>query len=118
MGDTYHVETFKENHLIGKYFKMLQVGIPSEAVKIKMNLDGVDTKLLENDADAVIPSDLHATIHEKYTHHMSSKAHSKYIKMNKAKVSMDAIKQKMVTDGIEAEDIESTLLELKAINTK
>ena len=31
-----------------KYFKMLKVGIPCPAVKIKMNSEGFDSKLLDN----------------------------------------------------------------------
>lgn len=37
-----------ESALYRKYFKMLRVGIPLPAVKIKMNSEGLDPNLLDN----------------------------------------------------------------------
>lgn len=37
-----------ESSLYRKYFKMLKVGIPAPAVKIKMNSEGLDPNLLDN----------------------------------------------------------------------
>uniref|UniRef100_A0A1A9WDM0 WASH complex subunit 3 n=1 Tax=Glossina brevipalpis TaxID=37001 RepID=A0A1A9WDM0_9MUSC len=36
-----------EHELFKKYFKMMQVGVPAQAVKIKMQAEGIDPNILE-----------------------------------------------------------------------
>lgn len=36
-----------EHNSYKKFFKMLQVGVPAQAIKIKMLLEGLDTNMLE-----------------------------------------------------------------------
>ncbi|XP_065356881.1 WASH complex subunit 3 [Calliphora vicina] len=43
-----------EHNSYKKFFKMLQVGVPAQAIKIKMQLEGLDTNMLDN-PNVIIP---------------------------------------------------------------
>ena len=45
------------NHPVyGKYFKMLKVGLPAEAVKAKMSQEGIDPDYLDRDSSEIVPT--------------------------------------------------------------
>jgi hypothetical protein len=77
-----------------KYFKMLKVGLPKEAVKAKMVQEGVDPNQLDLDPDTLIPLNdkgkmVAAQDHPKY---------AKFFKMLKVGLPKDAIKAKMIQE--------------------
>ncbi|XP_037805563.1 WASH complex subunit 3 [Lucilia sericata] len=43
-----------EHEAYKKFFKMLQVGVPAQAIKIKMQVEGLDCSMLDN-PNAIIP---------------------------------------------------------------
>lgn len=88
----------KEHPKYSKYFKMLKVGLPKEAVKAKMKEEGVDPDKLDLDPETKIPLD------ENKPEMVAIKDHpkfSKYFKMLKVGTPFPAVKAKMVQDGID-----------------
>ena len=48
--------TLSDHPIYGKYFKMLRVGLPAEAVKAKMIHEGVDPSFLDRDPNLMAPA--------------------------------------------------------------
>jgi hypothetical protein len=86
-----------EHPKYSKYFRMLKVGLPVAAVKIKMESEGVDPSYLDKDPNEMIPLEAEVPMvavaeHPKYT---------KYFKMLKVGLGKDAIKVKMAQEGVD-----------------
>lgn len=100
-----------------KYFKMLKIGLDKEAVKAKMQLEGVDSSILDKDPKELVP--LHETpskaSDEKGKEKVAIKDHPKYSKffqMMKVGVPLDSIKGKMVAEGLDPKILEKDPNEL------
>jgi hypothetical protein len=86
-----------EHPKYSKYFRMLKVGLPKTAVKIKMEAEGVDASMLDKDPNELVPLEpdvpkIAVGEHPKY---------SKYFKMLKVGLGKDAIKAKMSQEGVD-----------------
>jgi hypothetical protein len=84
-----------------KYFKMLKVGMPREAVAAKMKLEGVnDVSMLDKDPSEFVPlySD---TVMDGYVRIKDHPIYSKYIKMLKVGLNIEAVKSRMQIDGFD-----------------
>jgi hypothetical protein len=97
-----------EHPKYAKYFKMLKMGLPKDAVKHKMVQDKVNDAILDKDPTELIPLDeekagkkkkkkkdvkmVPANEHPKYV---------KYFKMSKTGIPLEAIKLKMKQEGVD-----------------
>lgn len=92
----------------GKYFRMLKVGLPREAIKAKMQHEGMNPAFLDKDPSEVIPiespagedsggggggSDVKVSVADHPTY-------AKYFKMMKVGLPKEAIKAKMQQEGV------------------
>ncbi|KAL3786593.1 hypothetical protein HJC23_008189 [Cyclotella cryptica] len=93
-----------------KYRKMIQMGIPPDAVRHKMTMEGVDPAIV----DRVLDSN-EASPHEMKDGNGSSLSGeeefvaSKYRKMLKMKVPTEAVRHKMMSEGVDARIIDAVL---------
>jgi hypothetical protein len=90
-----------EHQVYGKFFKMLKVGLPKDAVKSKMREEGLDADLLDKDPGDLVDKDdgqseqsdqVSLSLHPKY---------GKYFKMLQVGLPKDAVKDKMRQDGLD-----------------
>ena len=87
-----------------KYFKMLKVGLDKDNVKFKMEQDGMNPDMLDRDPNSMVPSGdepigdgkddeaVPLSYHPKY---------GKYFRMLSVRLPKDAIKAKMLQDGLD-----------------
>jgi len=76
-----------------KYFKMLQMRVPREAVKAKMKNDGIDPQLLDHPTQ-LVPSKAPKQVGAR-------EAYAKYFKMLQLRVPRGAVEAKMKNQGID-----------------
>jgi hypothetical protein len=86
-----------EHPQYAKYFRMLKVGLPKEAIKVKMQQEGVNPSYLDKDPSELVPIDesgakVPVSEHPQYT---------KYFKMLKVGLPKEAIKAKMQQEGVD-----------------
>jgi hypothetical protein len=95
-----------EHPIYSKYFRMLKVGLPKDAVKEKMNEEGLNSEMIDKDAmDLVVldevnpstPSKIPVSMHPKY---------AKYFKMVTVGLPKEAIKEKMRQEGVNPDVLE------------
>ncbi|TDH66243.1 hypothetical protein CCR75_001835 [Bremia lactucae] len=116
----------KNREEYARYFRMLRMGCPREAVKQKMLMDGLDPVILEHgsnstynlgkDRTAITQSVPESSNDKEYTNSSTTedkvvpvsdvlmkdyKIYSKYYKMRKIGLSDGAIRQKMKADGVD-----------------
>ena len=80
----------KDNPVYSKYFKMLKMGLPMEAVKHAMTRDGLDSNILDSESNQTTPDGVPLKEDPKY---------AKYFKMLKMGLPMGAVKNAMERDG-------------------
>jgi len=90
-----------------KYFKMLKVGLPKEAVQAKMQQENVDPSMLDKPADEKIPLNA-VVVPEKKKEEEGKKVairehpkYEKYFKMLKVGLPVPVVKNKMVAEGVD-----------------
>lgn len=101
-----------------KFFKMLKVGLPRDAVRNKMTQEGLDPAILDKAEDELIP--LHdappaadegpkvaVAEHPKY---------AKFFKMLKVGLPKDAVKNKMTQEGVDASMLDRDPADLIPLN--
>jgi Subunit CCDC53 of WASH complex len=96
----------------GKYFRMLKVGLPREAIKAKMQHEGMNPSYLDKDPSEVIPIDSGddngaaggagggGSSNEAKVAVADHPAYAKYFKMMKVGLPKEAIKAKMQQEGV------------------
>ena len=92
-----------------KYSKMLKMGIPSDAVRHKMTMDGVDDAIVKLVVDSIdAPS---ANIVEKCSGLSDEEeaVATKYRKMLKMGVPPEGVRHKMATEGVDAKIVDAVL---------
>ena len=104
--------TFAQHPLYSKYFKMLKVGLPVSVVKSKMTAEGLDPNLLDNDPNGVVPvapptSGVALSEHPIY---------AKYFKMLKVGLPSNAVKNKMVQEGVDPNVLDRNPLEIFSVS--
>ncbi len=113
LSDEYEVEYLKpelkpphniikpiDHPIYGKYFKMINMGVPKIAVSLKIKSElNLDDKSIEN----ILNSEVFKVNKIRVDQH---KSYEKYFKMVKMGIPIMAIKQKMLVDGITDIDIE------------
>jgi hypothetical protein len=101
-----------------KFFKMLKVGLPKDAVKNKMTQEGFDPAILDKAEDELIPLNdtapavdvgpkVPVSEHPKY---------AKFFKMLKVGLPRDAVKNKMTQEGVDAAMLDRDPAELIPLN--
>nr|CCA23131.1 forminhomology 2 domaincontaining protein putative [Albugo laibachii Nc14] len=93
-----------DHPVYAKYFKMLKVGLPEGAVRLKMESDEVDQKALELGPNASFSqlSGLKAkSMEENEILLKDHPAFSKYFKMLRLGLPDGAVQQKMISDGVD-----------------
>lgn len=105
-----------EHPKYAKFFKMLKVGLPKPAIKVKMTQEGVDPEMIEKDPSEMIPLDDSPKVemvpvgeHPKYV---------KYFKMMKVGLPKDAIKAKMIQEGVDPKMIDKDPKDLIPLDEK
>lgn len=83
--------TFLEHPVYGKYFKMLKMGIPREAIRVKMRTE-INEDLMDNEPSDVLR--IKKISQEEY--------YGKYFKMLKMGIPRIAVEQKMSMEGLES----------------
>ena len=108
--------TNEETNLVSKYKKMLAVGLPPPAVRQKMNLKGapanVVAAVLGDDNNKTASNETESSAPKAKTRDMSEeeeKLVSKYKKMLMVGIPPDAVRHKMVTEGIELKVVAAVL---------
>jgi len=93
----------RDHPVYAKYFKMLKVGLPKEAVKAKMQQEGADPNMLDKNPDDTISlSDKKPASEVKEGPKIAAQDHpvySKYFKMLKVGLPKEAVKAKMKLEG-------------------
>jgi Subunit CCDC53 of WASH complex len=94
----------------GKYFRMMKVGLPKEAIKAKMQHEGMNPAFLDKDPTEVIPIEVTAGgdtpaaaaggAAEAKVSVADHPAYAKYFKMMKVGLPKEAIKAKMQQEGV------------------
>jgi len=92
----------QEDPTYAKYFKMLKMGLPEEAVRHKMKSEGVDERALALGGDALV-SELAPKNDVKL---QDDPVYSKYFKMLKMGLPEGAVKHKMLTDNVDVRALE------------
>ena len=114
--------TISDHPKYGKYFRMLKVGLPRDAIKAKMQHEGMNPSFLDKDPNEIIPlenssNDLNNTNKENNGNNSNSSSnnnnssndkvtvadhpmYSKYFKMLKVGLPREAIKAKMAQEGV------------------
>lgn len=87
----------KDDPKFAKYFKMLKMGLPMDAVKNAMERDGMDPSVMDGDhsAPAAFPSKRGIPLKD-------DPAYAKYFKMLKMGLPMGAVKNAMERDGVDS----------------
>jgi hypothetical protein len=86
-----------------KYFKMLKVGTPIGAVQNKMQAEGLDPSIIEQDPNTMVPEkddEEHMTV-EKMVKVSEHPKYEKYFKMLKTGVPRGAVLNKMKAEGVD-----------------
>lgn len=98
----------KEHEVYAKYFKMLKMGLPEDAVRHKMRADGANERALELGGDAlfallVVPVKdkgvVAPTLESNEIKLKDHEVYGKYFKMLNMGLPDGAVRQKMKTDG-------------------
>ncbi len=110
-----------EHESFRKYFKMLQVGLPIDVVKIKMQQDGLNPMYIDKKPTELIPIILpkqEVAANEKSENATASDdelvavsehpSYSKYFRMIKMGLPRDAVKAKMKLEGIDESYIDKS----------
>ena len=118
------VLTGEEENIASKYQKMLKIFIPPDAVRHKMTMDGVDIKivntvlgpLLEEKRGERMSNTVEAQVVVVLTENEENIA-SKYRKMLKISIPVDAVRHSMTKDGVSARIAEAVLGPEEGTNT-
>lgn len=84
-----------------KYFKMLKVGLPKDAIKAKMAQEGVDPSFIDRDPAELIPEVEPAKKAVEMVAVSEHPKYAKFFKMMKVGLPKDAIKAKMTQEGVD-----------------
>ena len=87
---------YKDHPVYSKYFKMIKVGLPADSVKAKMQIEGVDPSILDNDPETMVPPQTSTAQKVPVKDHPTF---SKYFKMLKTGVPLEAVRLKMRQEG-------------------
>lgn len=90
----------KDDPQYGKYFKMLQMGLPLEAVQHKMMQDGADPKALVLGPSALV-SALTQQVQDVGVKLKDDPTYSKYFKMLTMGLPEGAVRHKMMQEGVD-----------------
>lgn len=120
IGDSIDAKTSKEHavqpvphsldgHTLGKYSKMLKLGLPLEAVHHAMKKDGLDTSLLNVNLASAQPSPVATSTSTSDKPVMSALGnpgnvdpkYEKYFKMIKIGIPLEAVKHSVTRDGLD-----------------
>ena len=91
----------QDHPVYSKYFKMLKVGLPKGAVKNKMIQEGVDPTILDKDPCELISRDEKTEDSTPMVAVQDHPVYSKYFKMLKVGLPKDAVKNKMIQEGVD-----------------
>jgi hypothetical protein len=110
----------KDHPKYSKYFQMLKVGLPTEAVKAKMKLEGVNPDILDKDPSDLIPLDEEKKAEEdvKKVPISEHPIYSKFFKMLKVGLPAHVIKNKMQLEGVDPSMIDRDPNELIPLEDK
>ena len=104
----------EEEIIASKYRKMLKMRVPPDAVRHKMTSEGVDTKII----DAVFASSQEISANVNELSDEEEVIASKYRKMLKMAVPLEAVKHKMTQDSIDLKIVSAVIGETKPLDTK
>ena len=106
----------------GKYFRMLKVGLPRDAIKAKMQHEGMNPTFLDKDPSEIVPIDGPAA-EEGVAVGGDAKVsvgdhplYSKYFKMLKVGLPREAIKAKMQQEGVNPTYLDKDPSEMVALS--
>ena len=109
----------RDHPMYMKYFKMLKVGLPKDAVKAKMQQEGADSSMLDKDPEELIP--LHPPKAEDDSPKVKLSEHptySKYFKMLKVGLPKDAVRAKMRQRSVDPDMLDKNPDDLVSLNPK
>ena len=95
---------------------MIKVGLPPDSVKAKMQIEGVDPSILDNNPDAMVPEAASSSSQK-----VALKDHptyAKFFKMIKNGVPIDAVRLKMRAEGVDVTFIDKSPDDLLALETE
>lgn len=110
-----------EHAVYSKYFKMLKVGINKDAVKKRMEADGVDSSYIERNPDDLIlvdDSNINSTASGKTICLSEHPLYSKYFKMLKFGLQKDQVKNKMEQEGVNSKYLDMNPSDLVPIEAQ
>lgn len=90
--------TYAEHPVYSKYFKMVKFGTPLEAVRLKMQQEKVDPRIIDKAPTDIVPPESAPTGPIAYKDHPK---YEKYFKMVSKGVPPAAVKNSMVKDNID-----------------
>ena len=107
----------KDHPTYAKYFKMLKVGLPKEAVRAKMQKEGVDSLMVDKDPNELIP------LHVRQPEDSDSKVklgehpmYSKYFKMLKVGLPKETVQAKMRQEGVDPTMLDKSPDDMVSLN--
>lgn len=102
-----------------KFFKMLKIGLPPAAVKLKMEQEGVDPGMLDKPPDEKIPLiDKPKEAAEEKVPVSEHPKYAKFFKMLKVGLPPPAVKNKMTQEGVDPDMLDKDPSELIPLNDK
>lgn len=93
----------KDHEQYSKYFKMLKMGLPQDAVRHKMEQDGADLRALELGGEAPLSKLTEKSVEVRLG---DDPQYSKYFKMLKMGLPLDAVRHKMQSEQADVRALE------------
>lgn len=115
----------KEHPVYSKYFRMINAGVPKQAVKNKLMQEGLDPDVVDKDPNEMIPRETKKaeeppSAPEEKVEMVALQDHpiySKYVKMLKVGLPMGAVKNKMTQEGHDCAVLDKGFTDLVPLNS-
>mmetsp|Transcript_3581 Transcript_3581/g.5570 ORF Transcript_3581/g.5570 Transcript_3581/m.5570 type:complete len:1660 (+) Transcript_3581:100-5079(+) len=110
----------QDHPVYSKYFRMMKVGLPVEAVRAKMKLENIDDSVLDKSPTDMVPVQIESDKKDdpgEMVPLQDHPAYGKYLRMLKVGLPLAAAKQKMQDEGFDPNILDNKLTDLVPLDT-